>query len=88
MEINNLMNMDLIIVIGTLNEIIKLSNISKSIVVNVQTFCNRSGLYATNILAYEKYTHHIAFFFFSEQVLYFIRLVLCNMFETIVRTIT
>ena len=63
MEINNLMNMDLIIVIGTLNEIKKLSNISKSIVVNVQTFCNRSGLYATNILAYEKYTHHIAFFF-------------------------
>ena len=87
MEINNLQKMDLIIVTGTLNEITKLSKISKSIVVTVQTFCHRSGLYATNILAYEKYTHRIAFFF-SEQVLYFIRLVLCNMFETIVRTIT
>ena len=74
MEINNLQKMDLIIVTGTLNEITKLSNISKSIVVNVQTFCHRSGLYATNILAYEKYTHY-CFFFFSEQVLYFIRLV-------------
>ena len=87
MKINNLQKMDLIIVTGTLNETTKLSKISKSIVVNVQTFCNRSGLYANNILAYEKYTHQIAFFF-SEQVLYFIRLVLCNMFETIVRTIT
>ena len=87
MEINNLQKMDLIIVTGTLNEIKKLSNISKSIVVNVQIFCHRSGLYATNILAYEKYTPY-CFFFFSEQVLYFIRLVLCNMFETIVRTIT
>ena len=87
MEINNLKKMDLIIVTGTLNGIKKLSNISKSIVVNVQTFCNRSGLYATNILAYEKYTHHTAFFF-SEQVLYFIRFMLCNMFEPIVRTIT
>ena len=67
MEINNLQKMDLIIVTVTLNEITKLSNISKSIVVNVQTFCHRSGLYATNILAYEKYTHCIAFFFFQNK---------------------
>ena len=70
MEINNLQKMDLIIVTGTLNEITKLSKISKSIVVNVQTFCHRSGLYATNILAYEKYTHRIAFFFFFQNKFY------------------
>ena len=71
MEINNLQKMDLIIVTGTLNEITKLSKISKSIVVNVQTFCNRSGLYATNILAYEKYTHHIALFFFQNKFIFY-----------------
>ena len=56
-----------------------------SIVINGQTFCNRSGLYATNILAYEIHTHTILPFLANK---FFILLDwLCNNFETKFRTI-
>ena len=88
MEINNLQKMDLIIVTGTLNEIIKLSNTSKVNCCKCPNSLQQIRIIGNRYFGIREIHTPYCFLFFSEQVLYFIRLVLCNMFETIVRTIT